>query len=214
MSKTFLITRPNHDLLTTYLFYFSSEIIKKAKDRNIKVLDLKKEKANQKIFLSYNKKHSPKFINFNGHGNEDNICGFDDKTIINQKNLQLLKNKIVYSLTCESAKKLGQEAIKKGCLCFLGYKNKFYLAYLNRYQYQPKNDYLAKLFLIPSNILVNSILKGLTTDQAYKKSQQAMIKNFRYMISSNAKSVEKEVASFLWLNIKNQVILGNKDSLF
>jgi isopentenyldiphosphate isomerase len=62
--------------------------------------------------------------------------------------------------------------------------------------------------------LVNSILKGLTTDQAYKKSQQAMIKNFRYMISSNAKSVEKEVASFLWLNIKNQVILGNKDSLF
>jgi len=62
-----------------------------------------------------------------------------------------------------------------------------------------------------TNILVISILKGLKTYQAYKKSQNAMIKNFMYMISSKANSFEKEAASFLWLNIKNQVILGNKE---
>jgi hypothetical protein len=36
-----------------------------------------------------------------------------------------------------------------------------------------------------------------------------MKKNFLYMLSSAATSNQRDAASYLWANIRNQVILGN-----
>lgn len=79
MNRAFLVTRPNHDLTTNYLFYWSLLVIKKAKEKGFQVLDLKGRKANKKNFDSYIKRHKPVLVFFNGQGRKtpfrkDSLC--------------------------------------------------------------------------------------------------------------------------------------------
>ena len=74
----------------------------------------------------------------------------------------------------------------------------------------PLTDEVAKLFLEPSNLVSISIIKGHAAKDAYRKSQQAMIKNFFFMLSSNATANQRDAAAYLWANRRNQVVLGNE----
>lgn len=56
-----LVTRPNHDNPTNYLYYWSKQVIDEANKKKINVLDLAAKKSNRKDFLSYINKHNPKF---------------------------------------------------------------------------------------------------------------------------------------------------------
>lgn len=136
-----LITRPNHDKVTNYLFHWSKEIMTNSYDREIYFLDLKGEDANKVKVESYIKKQNPRTIFFNGHGSDKEICGFKDEILIEiNKNEELLKDKIVYSLSCSSAKELGKNAeiytdvlefIKKhdNCIIFISIDNRQYKAF-------------------------------------------------------------------------------------
>lgn len=44
-NKTFLITRPGHDLITNYLLYWSKRLIEMAAMKGANVIDLKGSKA-------------------------------------------------------------------------------------------------------------------------------------------------------------------------
>jgi len=211
--KSILITRPNHDLITTYLFYWSQFIIKEARNKGIKIFDLSGEKANKQLLGSYISKHHPVFIHFNGHGDNDLIAGFNNEILIQAgDNEQLLSQKIIYALSCNSAKTLGYSAVKNGALTYIGYKRKYILAYNIKSQTHPLRDRLAKLFLEPSNLISISLLKGNKTRDAYRKSQEAMRRNFLYMISLKATVLEKDAASFLWSDKKNQILIGDENS--
>jgi len=48
MSKSLLVTRPNHDETTNYLYYWSTLVIKEARKRNFSVYNLAGNKANKK----------------------------------------------------------------------------------------------------------------------------------------------------------------------
>lgn len=50
MTKTILITRPDHDLITTYFLYWSNPVIKEATNKGFKVLDLGVRKQTAKCF--------------------------------------------------------------------------------------------------------------------------------------------------------------------
>ncbi len=50
--STLLLTRPEHDDTTYYLSCWCKEAISFAENKNIKVLDLNREKANKKEFES------------------------------------------------------------------------------------------------------------------------------------------------------------------
>jgi len=69
---------------------------------------------------------------------------------------------------------------------------------------------LAKLFLEPSNSIAMVLLKGHTVQEAHNRSRAAMYKNFRKMVSSAASYEERFAARWLWSNLKNQVLIGNK----
>ena len=71
-----LITRPNHDLATTYLYVWSQEIVSLAKSKGIMTIDLEKEKVTRSSLEKYLGKKKIGFIFINGHGNEDSICGY------------------------------------------------------------------------------------------------------------------------------------------
>ena len=148
-AKTLLVTRPNHDLITNYLFFWAGLVVKLAKNKGFKILDLPGIKANYRVFVSYVKKHHPKLVFLNGHGSADTITGKDE---------------------------------------------------------------VATLFLEPSNLIPMSLIKGNIVENAYQKSQNAMRRNFWFMLSTKAAQNQKDAAPYLWANRKNQVLLGNPDA--
>jgi len=213
MSRAVLITRPDHDLITTYLFHWSTFVLQEAIIRNIKVLDLRGKKANSKTFVSYIVKHQPILVFFNGHGNEDVITGYDNEPLVEvNKNERLLTAKIVYARSCDAAKNLGRLCIDNGTVAFIGYEKKYALAYTPSKVTNPLKDDVARLFVEPSNLVPISLLKGNTAKDAYRKSQYSMWRNFGFMLSTRATQSQKDAAPYLWFNRKHQVVLGDQDA--
>jgi len=121
MNRTVLVTRPNHDITTTY-FYFWSEAVLKLAARRHKVLDLHGKKANRKTLESYTKKHKPNFFFFNGHGSEAILAGYNNEPIlILNQNEGLCSGSIIYIRSCSAVKILGPSLInhnaKAGANC-------------------------------------------------------------------------------------------------
>src|SRR3989344_6832419 len=116
-----LITRPNHDFATNYLFYWSIALIEQAKRKNVPVSDLSKKRANVKEFTSVMKKTKPSLIVFNGHGNDTFVTGYNNEPLVQvNKNHTTLAGSVVYARSCRSASKLGQQAIAAGCKAYIG----------------------------------------------------------------------------------------------
>lgn len=213
MNKILLITRPNHDPGTNYLFYWSAAVIDTAKEKGITVLDLDKNKAIKKNFDSYIKRNDPKLIFLNGHGDQENVTGFDNEPLITKnKDENLLLKRIIYARSCDAATQLGDSAVKNGALAFIGYKRSFRLGYSPTSITRPLQDKVAELFLTPSNLIPISILKGNSVEHANSNSLSAMWRNFRFMLSGNAIPAQRDAARHMWHNIQSQIVLGNSSA--
>jgi len=213
MTNAILITRPNHDLITTYLFHWSEYVITLANKKGIKVLDLSGKKANETTFTSYIVKNKPTLVFLNGHGNENMITGYDNEPLVtSNKNEGILEGKIVYARSCDAAKNLGGLCIKKNTLAFIGYKKKYAIGYSQSSITKPLSDEVAKLFITPSNLVPMSLLKGNTAKDAYRKSQESMIRNFSFMLSTRASQAQRDAVPYLWINRKYQVFLGDEEA--
>lgn len=191
-----LITRPNHDKVTDYLFCWTKEIIKQ--NTLIQIFNLEGKEANKEKVESYLKKQNPRLVLFNGHGNNDTICGFKDEILIeSNKNDGLLKGKIVYSLSCSSAKSLGIISVRKGTEAFIGYKKSFVMYTDSEREATPLKDNLASSFLKPSNVLSLSLLEGKSARESSNKSKQEYKKEIKkYFTSSSIEGSEKNCYSF------------------
>jgi len=94
-----------YDPTTYYLFHWSQKVIDFAEKKNINIIDLQGERANKKEFTNIVVKRRPYLVLFNGHGTKDSIDGHNNETLIKAgENEDLLKNKIIYALSCETAK--------------------------------------------------------------------------------------------------------------
>ncbi len=208
-----LITRPNHDKVTEYLFAWSNEILESEELKDISFLDLQGKDANKKKVESYLSKQSPKVVLFNGHGSPTQICGFKNEVLVeNNINDSLLKDKIVYALSCSSASVLGQSSIKKGAKAFIGYKRSFILCTDKNREAIPLKDNIARSFLEPSNRLSISILKGNSTEEASYKSKEEFKREISKYASTKAMSGADRIVSALLWNMNNQVVLGDKEA--
>lgn len=208
-----LITRPNHDKVTAYLSAWSNEILKSEELKDISFLDLQGENANKIKVESYLSKQSPEVVLFNGHGSPTKVCGFNDEVLIeNDINDSLLKNKIIYALSCSSASVLGQNSIKTGAKSFIGYKHSFILCTDKNREATPLKDNIAHSFLEPSNRLSISILKGNSTGEATRKSKEEFKKEILKYASTKSMPGADRVASALLWNMNNQVVLGNNEA--
>ena len=211
MPNKILVTRPQYDAGTYYLFHYASLYIKLAESKGYQVLDLDGKRANKKELTSIIKKMNPKLVCFNGHGNYDLIAGDNGETLVKvNDNESLLAGIIISVLACGSGKNLGLACINNNTLAFIAYKEEFIFYYNNQGTSTPMNDKRAKLFLEPANVIVNSLLKGHTVQAAYEKSQQLYVKNIQKVLASN--SSEGYLARYLFWDMRNQVCLGNKDA--
>lgn len=212
-SKTFLITRPTHDATTRYCHYWSEPVIKKAKEKSFRVLDIADDKATKDVFESYLQKQEPQFLFLNGHGTQTAVFGHDDRLILNADNLNTVpEDSILYVRSCDVGDKLG-ELIAKRASAFIGYCKAFGFYRLNNYMKNPLSDPLAKFSFEPSNLVATTLLKGKTTGEAHDRSREAMRRNLQYLLSSKASALERQCATPLWRNYKYQVLLGDTEAM-
>lgn len=210
MRKLFLITRPRYDPTTHYLFHWSQKVIDFARKRNIDIIDLRGKRANKKELTSIIAKRCPRLVLFNGHGSEDSISGQDNEILVKiGENEDLLKNKIIYALSCETGKSLGPKSISRGTVSYLGYDEVFIFYYSNDKINRPLKDKRAELFLGPSNQMAISLLKGYTTGDAHQRSQKSFLKNIQQLL--NSESPETYLIRFLVWDMVHQVCLGDRD---
>lgn len=210
MSKSLLITRPNHDPATNYLFYWSMPVIKLAFQKAFQVTDLSGIKANQVDFTNRVRKTNPSLLFFNGHGSETTIKGQDEKTLVStRKDLSLLKNRIIFARSCSSAAKLGPKSLLKGAKAFIGYKEPFIFMTEAEMVTKPLADRTAALFLKPSNLVATTLIKGHSSLEANMRAKKAFERNIRKLLTSETEKEDASVLRFLYWDMRHQVCLGD-----
>ena len=213
MNKTILVTQPEYDYTTRYISAWAEKIIQYAKNKGNKIIALKKVRASKNVFEGIVNKINPSFIFFNGHGNDNTVTGQDNEPIItNADNLEFLKKKIIYALSCRSAKTLGPYCVKNGIKTYIGYTDDFIFVFDRTKRTNPKQDKIAGFFLDTSNIIPFSLLKGKTTNEAYNDSQNAFRKTIRTLLTSESKTDQSSTIRFLIWDMQHQVCLGNRNA--
>jgi hypothetical protein len=159
MNKIVLVTRPKYDDGTEYLSYYASLILKKAGEKQIPYKDFEGQNVLIENISKFVAKQNPKLLFLNGHGDIDIIYGKDNNSILfsSEKNIHLLKNRIVYARACNAAVSLGKKAVEGNEGCFIGYKYSFSFWIDDRWSTKPHNDKTAALFLEPSNEIITRL---------------------------------------------------------
>lgn len=207
---TLLITRPRHEATTFYLFAWAKKIIEAALAKNFRVIDLKENRANRKELTSVIKKTSPQLIVLNGHGNADLITGQNGEVLIKaNENEEMLAGRIIYALSCRTAKLLGPKSVAKGARCYLGYKEDF--VFFHKNLTKPLNDPWAGLFLEPSNQIPISLIKQYTSGKACEKAKNMYLKNIQQLIINNSPD-SFLIPKLLW-DMQYLTCIGDQDSV-
>src|SRR3989338_308462 len=97
-----LITMPNYDDATSYLYCYAEELVKFAEEKNIAVTKLKRPRLRRKIFEESITKQNPQLLLFNAHGDEttiygDKVEGEEEYLIREKENHQLLTGRLTYA---------------------------------------------------------------------------------------------------------------------
>ena len=207
-----LFSRPADDVTLNYLYYYSKELVKLSNSLGHKTLNKERETANRNTILSLINKQKPLLIIFNGHGSPEIICGHKKEIIIDSKeNPEILKNSIVYALSCSSAAILGPKAVERGAICFVGYENDFALGKDPDSEASPRYDKVAKLFIEPSNILVSLLLEGNSIKKSIEKAKEKMLENVWYLHTTKDFPAAIYYAPFLFGNYSSLVSHGDED---
>jgi len=209
---TILITNPNYDEATGYLFYYTHKLVEFAENSGLEVIYLKKPRLTKAEVDSCIKKKNPSLILFNGHGDEeviygDKIDGVEEPIVKKGENHEILADRLVYARACSAGASL-ERVCTGGRGCFIGYITPFKFWTDRNWSGNPAKDKLAELFLEPSNLLAQALLKGNTAKEADSRFREASKKNILRLLMRKEPG---DMASImiLWDNLNGQVILGN-----
>ena len=136
MQKTIMISRPNMGAsdATRYTYKWADQVIKRARYLGYGVYDYKKSSVNYENITNGLIKHNPDVYMHFGHGCPDSLIGQESCIVMNDMedisndkaygedincmpfcgmppNVNLLKDKVVISVACHSAKNLGDFAM-------------------------------------------------------------------------------------------------------
>lgn len=213
MSRPLLLTRPNYDQPTNYLFHWSGLIIRLAEQKALKTIDLAGKKANRVDFTGRVEKTNPSFVFLNGHGSKAAVMGQDDEVLVSTgDNETLLKGRVIFARSCSSAKELGPRSISAGVRAFIGYEEPFAFMIDLQSSTRPCFDETAKLFLEPSNQVATTLVKGHTTGEANERAKQSFRRNIRKLLTSETTKNDSSALRFLLWDMNHQVCLGDTDA--
>jgi len=208
-----MITRPEHDPGLRYLSAWSSKIIEVAEEKGFEVIDLKDKKVTKSEFEGRILKTKPDVVILNGHGSADSVTGHDNEELVRSgDNDHLLKNRITYAVSCDSAADLGKKC-GDSTTAYIGYDQKFIFSIDSRYLNRPLEDMRAQRFLEPSNHVAISLLKNHTAKESSDRSKEASLRTIRSLLTSNHMDPDSlDDAKDIYWNMKHQVCLGAEDA--
>jgi len=213
MNKAVLATRPEYEYTTRYISAWAEKVLDFARQKGFDVFDLPKQRANRKQAESMLLKHKPSLVFLNGHGNDSCVTGQDEEILVEAGvNEEILSEKITYALSCNSAEKLGPAAVGKGALAYIGYEKEFALMFDDEKRTRPQDDKIAELFLIPSNQVMVSLLKGHTAQEAHQASVKSFKRNLRKLLSSASSGKESSAIPYLFWDMQAQVVVGDGEA--
>lgn len=185
--KVVMFVRPRYDEVTSIVFEWAEEVIDHAKRLGYKVIDIKGSEAIRKNVEDALIYYDPKCFFHYGHGEKDALFGQNYDPIVSLKNASLLKERITYTMSCDSGGRLGHEIVKNGKSSFVGFKDKFLLP----------SSHIPARYLLPfkdsMNAFPKAILEGKTVGEAYDEA-----------IATWTKRLEQYVEA-MWRDYKNSV---------
>lgn len=210
-----IITLPNYDDATSYLYHYSKKIVKEAESIGIKIIQFSRPRLRRRNVEKSIKKLNPSLVLFNAHGNDfaiygDRINNEEEAIIIEKENHYLLEGRITYARACWAALSLGKACTKNGG-CFIGYKTPFSFWINQNKSATPLRDENAKLFLEPSNQIALSLLKKKTAHEAVQRFNRLSKKNMLKLLQKKKEPGALAAAMVLWNNMEGQEILGDKE---
>jgi len=144
-----------------------------------------------------------------GHGNATTYTGQNfDKIFWVCDSLQL-RGRVVYALSCITAKELGPDSVGKGCRTYIGYDDVF--VWVQEAPVDPLMDRYGKSFFEPVLELLYRLADGATAGEAYRAS----IDKWNYWIDYWSKSNDPVAPSILMYLINNrdhQKLIGDENA--
>jgi len=197
MKPSLLATCPNFDRVTRYLSTWAGDILSYCEQHGHITYVLPDKKATRSNLEGYIKKNSPKIIFLNGHGSNSQVAGHDNEIILDNKNIGIVASANVYALACSSAAKLGPLAMKNSADGYIGYNKEFILSSNSSKTARGGRDDTAKLFLDPSNVIVQSLCKGNSADIAAEQGRIAFRNSIKEAMNSDVQSDDHKLISYL-----------------
>lgn len=211
MNKVYFLTRPEHDATTYYLSQWAKGTIEYARRKGIKVIDLHRQRARKQEVKSLLESQCPKLVVFNGHGDDDDVRGHNNEPLITAgQNESLLASKIVYAISCSSAKSLGPKSVSAGAISYIGYDDDFIFLYEPAKFSRPLQDETARFFLEPSRLFVESLIKGNSVVEARKKCENMLKDTIKGLLGGNQS--DPGLTRYLWWDLKHFVSHGDADA--
>jgi hypothetical protein len=121
--------KPAYDIESRTLQAFFEDVISAINEKeDIELIDLNgcySKVSNILENLCHLKSGSNKVICFYGHGNKESLLGWERVPLFHNGNIGIAEGWHFYTVSCHSILSIGRQSITKGCLSFIGYKNKF-----------------------------------------------------------------------------------------
>ncbi|MEK6846004.1 MAG: hypothetical protein AABY26_04550 [Nanoarchaeota archaeon] len=210
-----IITMPNYDDATAYLYCYAEELVRFAEENGISIIQLKRPRLRRNVLEDSITKQNPQLLLFNAHGDKTTIYG--DKIgreteylVREQENHQLLQGRLTYARACSAAASLGRKYTQKSG-CFIGYNQPFSFWTDTSRTTTPLKDKIAQLFLEPSNELAIGLLRGKSARQAADIFVNLSKKNILHLLGRQDEPGAMASAMLLWNNMMAQKVLGNEE---
>jgi len=210
-----IITMPNYDDATSYLYCYAEELVRFAAENNLLLIQLKRPRLRRNILEESIFKQEPQLLLFNAHGDEntiygDKIGGEAEYLIREGENHQLLQGKLTYARACSAAASLGRAATENAG-CFIGYNQPFSFWTDTTRTTTPLKDKVAHFFLQPSNELAISLLRGKSAREAAEIFNNLSKKNILHLLGKQDEPGAMASAMLLWNNMMAQQVLGDTE---
>lgn len=201
-----LLTNPEVDVLTRYLLAWTEDMLKKCKNTSNDYYHLMYEKVTRNNFESILTSRSVDLILLCGHGSSTSVSG-DNEVVLDKNNSHLLNGKVAHALSCQSAKILGKDAVKKGAVAYVGYKEDF-VAFLNNSKSisRPLEDKTAALFLDAAFTVPKILLRGASVEDAVVAAKNEYNHSIKKAINSDIQSDDDQFLNWLYWDRDNLVI--------
>lgn len=213
-NHSILITQPDFDRTTRYISAWSKEVEEFSINRGNKTITLEGLRANRSEFESVVRKIEPQLIMLNGHGNDSEVAGQDNETLLDSKSDEdITKGKIIYALSCSAAKTLGFNCVRRGTEAFIGYSEEYIFLHSHIKVSRPREDERAALFFKPSDLIPVSLMKGNTSQDSYQGSKDMLRRTILDLLNSETANAERVCLPYLVWNYRHLTLIGDQEAV-